>query len=351
MDFDEYVAARHGTLLRAAVLMGCAETAAPNVVDRVLARSARKIRRSEDPDPAVLAALVGAIPGAAATPFGASTSAELRDELLMAAPAVDSRPGGPIAVPPARLNNPVLGVLAVLVALLVAAGMAGSGHPEPRLPLTAGQVPSLFGYDAQDARALLSDRGLTVVEQPVRACELPGRVVGTDPPIGAPLSRGDTITIRTAVPSDVFCMARYADRALAWRFLDFATGRGPAPDFARLVRVVVDRSEPAILAHERAVERASWDGLSAPTELAAAAREVRAVGSGYRAPQLTVTSGTPPLTTCGIRRPILSGERPAVSITIAIPGDAGTCSVRVDLYQAYDAIDAVVLYTRKQDQR
>jgi hypothetical protein len=347
MDLDEYVAARHGTLLRAAVLMGCPEASAPEVVDRVLARHARRIRRSDDPDPFVQEALAAAIPGAAATPFGASGPAA-REQLLMTAEPVDGMPAGPIDVPPRELNRPVAGVLVLLVGLLVTAGLVGPGQARTGLPLTERQVPSLFGYDVTDARALLRDRGVSVVEEPVRACEPMDRVVGNSPETGAPIAPGDTVTLRTAVPSDVFCMARYADRALAWGFLDFATGRGAPPEFAPLVRLVVDRSEPATLTHEQAVDRASWDGLSAATALADASREVQYLGTTYELPDLVVTNGTPPLTTCGIRRPILSGARPALSISIEPPGGgSGTCPVRVDLYQAYGAIDAVMLYTAK----
>lgn len=347
MDFDEYVAARHGTLLRAAVLMGCAEAHAPRLVADVLAVTARRIRRSDDPDDLVLDALASVIPGARSTAFGSATSPDVRADLLMSTERVDSVGVGPIDLPPAELNRPVVGVLALLVALLVAAGLVGPGQPGPQWTLAAAQVPSLFAYDGESARALLTQRGVAVVEQPVQACEPGGRVVGTQPPAGAVVGSGDTVIIRTALPSIVPCLARrFSDRALAWQFIDFATGRGPAPRFAPLVRLVVDRGAPTTLSHLRAVDRDSWEGLSAATALAEAASEMRWVGTAYLLPELTVTSGTPPRSTCGIPRPILAGERSAVSITIAIPGET-SCPVRVDLYRSYGDIDSVMLYTSK----
>jgi hypothetical protein len=347
MDFDEYVAARYGSLLRAAVLMGCATERAPAVVEQVLARSERRIRHAEDPDPLVHEALAHAIPGARLTDFGAHP--EARQDLLMSAEPVpvDAVGVGHLEVPPRDRNLPAVTALVVLVLLLVGAGLVGPGHREPGFRLAFAQVPSLFGYDDAHARALLAGQDVTVVEEKVDACEPGGRVVGTRPGPGAMIIRGGTLTLRTAVPS-IACLRGFADRELAWQFIDFATGHGPAPDFAPLVHLAVDRAEPATLTREQAVERSSWDGLSAVTALADAAAQVRAVGTTYRLPELTVTRGVPPASTCGVPRPLLSGLRPAVSLSISIPGDdVLTCPVRVDLYLAYDQIDAVMLYTRK----
>src|SRR3954447_13405418 len=63
MDFDEYVAARHGRLVEHARLLGCAEGEAGIVVDQVLLAQRKQIRRAEDPDPLVHEALERAIAG------------------------------------------------------------------------------------------------------------------------------------------------------------------------------------------------------------------------------------------------------------------------------------------------
>ena len=349
MDFDEYVAARHGALLRAAVLMGCAPSAAHDVVDTVLALSARGIRHSEDPDPLVHEALATAIPGARRTAFGATGDPELRQELLMAAATVDDPGAGHIEVPPAEVNRALVAVLAVLVAFLMSAAIVGPDRSQSRLLLASAQVPSLFAYDDEAARALLTERGISVVEQRVRACDPGGRVVGSHPSPGAVVRPGDTVTIRTSAPSVVACLSQYPDRAQAWPFIDFATGRGPAPTFAPMVWVSVDGAAPTTMSHLRAVDRDSWHGLSAVTVLAAAAAEVRRVGTAYRVPELAVAHGTPPALTCGVARPGLVGDRAALSITIAIPGaEPGDCPARVDLYQSHGAIDTVILYTSKR---
>jgi hypothetical protein len=247
------------------------------------------------------------------------------------------------------VNRPLVAVLAVLVAFLMSAAIVGPDRSESRLLLASAQVPSLFGYDEDAARALLTERGVSVVEQRVQACDPGGRVVGSHPSPGAVVRPGDTVTIRTSAPSVVSCLAQYRDRAQAWRFVDFATGRGPAPLFAPMVRVGVDGATPTTMSHLRAVDHDSWRGLSAVTVLAEAAAQVSRVGTSYRVPELSVAHGTPPPLTCGVARPALTGERPALSITIAIPGtDPGDCPARVDLYQSDGVIDTVMLYTSKQ---
>jgi hypothetical protein len=352
MDFDEYVAARYGSLLRAAVLMGCATERAPAVVEQVLARSERRIRHAEDPDPLVHEALAHAIPGARLTDFGAHP--EARQDLLMSAEPVpvDAVGVGHLEVPPRDRNLPAVTALVVLVLLLVGAGLVGPGHREPGFRLAFAQVPSLFGYDDAHARALLAHEGVTVVEEKIPACEPIGRVLGSRPESGALILRGTTLTLRTAAPSVATCLHGYADRELAWELVDFATGHGPAPVFAPMVRLVVDGGEPTTLQREQAVVRGSWDGLSAVSALADASTQVRIVGTTYRLPRLTVTRGVAPPSTCGVSRSLLAGHRTAVSISISVPGEAApTCPMRVDVYRTSGEIDAIMLYTRKPSPR
>lgn len=196
MDPAEYLDARWYALVRAAVDLGAPEQDAPALVREVLADNARRIRRAEDPDPLVHDAL--------------------RDAVL-----------GP---PPRTTRNrrwPAVAVVAALVAVgTVVALTRPDGPPADRL--TDDQVPSLFGYDAGSARALLQDRGLDVTLRPRRACEVLDRVLGSIPPAGAPYERGDEIVVYTSLPADVDCLSDYTDRETAWRLLDFANGRGPA---------------------------------------------------------------------------------------------------------------------------
>src|SRR3954453_19695407 len=64
VDFEQYVAARHGRRIEHAVLPGCAEDEAGAVVDQVLMEQRKRIRKAEAPDPLVHEALEVAVHGA-----------------------------------------------------------------------------------------------------------------------------------------------------------------------------------------------------------------------------------------------------------------------------------------------
>lgn len=363
MDVEEYVAARHGTLLRAAVLLGVPEEEAPQVVARVLGRSTRVIRRSTDPDPAVLDALVAAVPGAERTLLGSTRDDTERQRLIMQAPPVDpvTPPHAADLEPEARERTPwqLLPTLGALVALVAAAGIVGqqpppAAPPAPgpslRLPLTDAQVPSLFGYDAEAARALLVARGARVVIRTTRDCEINGRVVSSTPPLGAPFQRGDTVVVRAAVPADPACMVGFGARTRAWRFVDFASGRGPSPRLADTVEIIVDGGEPTVLSRRQGPYADRWGPVL--DDLADAVSEVSIDDSSYVTPRLRVSTDVPPPATCGITRPLAEGERHATTLTVALPvtptsaGQQG-CPLSVSLYGSAQGIDTVVLYTAK----
>lgn len=198
MDPREYLDARWYALVRAAVALGVPEDDAPGVVRQVLDRNERRIRRADDPDPLVHAALRDAVLGAA----------------------------------PRRRRGPRLLVLATVVAAVGTAVALTRPDPPPQDRLQDDQVPSLFGYDGAAAAELLEDRGLEVTVKTRRACEVLDRVLGSIPPAGAPYESGDDIVVYTSLPADVDCLSNYTDRETAWRLLDFANGRGPAPKFA-----------------------------------------------------------------------------------------------------------------------
>lgn len=209
MDPRDYLDARWHALVRAAVDLGVPEEDAPAVVQRVLAGSQRSIRRAEDPDPLVHQAL--------------------RDAVL----------GVPPTAPRRRLLPRALALTGVLVAIGAAVALTRP-DPPPADRLHDDQVPSLFGYDGAAAQQLLEDRGLHVTLKQRRACEVLDRVLGSIPPAGAPYETGDDIVVYTSLPADVECLSNYTDRETAWRLLDFANGRGPAPDLAPAAAVAPD---------------------------------------------------------------------------------------------------------------
>jgi hypothetical protein len=406
MDFDEYVAARRRSLVRAAVLLGLREGAAASAADRALTVSARRIRRLGDPDPVVFARLASLpTPQPAAPPDGPGREAATRRalagldeparrvavlsyladlaphetadalglsredvhrlerevrtalaapddatarELLLAASESIALPWLPPLVPPRRrAPGAALAAAAVAVVAVAGAAIALADAPADDVVLSEDQVPSLFGYDVASARRLLTDRGLEVTERRAPACDPLGLVVGTDPPTGVRVVEGDSVALLTASPADYSCLTKYADRSDAWDFLGFAAGRAEAPPFADRVAVVVDGSEPVSLSGAEAADRDRWGDPSVLTAITDVLEEVADLPDSpvYRTPDLSAVRVTPPSARCGIPRPDAFRGREALSLVITLRGRSDTCAFTVDLYRRGEAIDAVVLYT------
>lgn len=315
MDPLDYRDARWFALLRAATEIGVPEQDAPALVERVLARHQRRIRRAEDPDLVVLPAVRAA-----------------SEDLLS---------GGRAERPVRRWRGP-----AVLVAVLalVAAGVALT-RPEQPLPdrLRADQVPSLFGYDEADARALLEARGLRVEVEPFRACEVSGRVLASDPPTGARYDEGDAVTVYSAVPADVACLTDYQDRVTAWQLLEFADGRGPAPPFDDRVFVYPGQGPPLILDRSAAEDPAAWSSSGVLDGLRSAARRVALVDEHpltYAVPGIEVAptaDGTGP---CGVPSTAATGSGDGFALSVTSPSGTG-CPARVEVYRSGGAIVAI----------
>lgn len=405
MDFDDYVAARRPTLVRAAVLLGLREAEAVAAADRVLLAQARRIRRSADPDPVVLLALATLpLPEQAEAPEGRGWEVEARRALALLPP--DQRRVAVLAhlghLPPAVVadglslpleevrahEQAVLAALAardddearalvlaacaavtvpwlpplaepatsgrrrVLVLAAAALAVAGvvslvvAGDVPDEALLADDQVPSLYGYDVSGAGMVLRDRGLEVDERRSPSCDPLGTVVGTDPPTGAEVAEGDTVTLLTASPADYTCMTRYADRFDAWEFLGFAAGREPPPPFAGEVDVLVDGSGPVTLTADEAGDPDRWGDPSVLTALDDALRQVaRVPGTGlYRTPSMLAVREVP-TARCGIPVPAGLAGREALAVTLTLSGRRPPCPLTVDLYLTGEAIDTVALYT------
>jgi hypothetical protein len=302
VDFDHYVAARYGRLIEHAVLLGCAEGEAGTVVDRVLLEQRKQIRRADDPDPIVHAAIESAVNDT---------------------PQKARRRGGPLLAFGA-------------VAAVVAVGIAVTYRPAPR------PVPSLFAMDASQAQQLLEDDGYAVQVLPTASCEPEGLVLGSDPPAGRFLGRGDTVTVRTATHSGGYCPVQALARADGWAFVQFALG-GPAPMFADTVQLIVDDGAPVTLTHDEAIAHDRWGTLS--DLLANAARQTSPTLSGM--PSLHAEATLPTTTTCGLPRPAAMGVRFALRVQVDDRGtsDGQGCVLTFDLYRSERVIDTVVVYT------
>lgn len=301
MDFDQYVAARHGRLVEHAVLLGCSEDEAGPRVDEVLHAQRRVIARAEDPDPQVRAALERAVTGS-------------------------GRPRRP-------------GLLAALGALALVVAVAGVLTEQP----ATARMPSLFALHASQAQRLLEDAGYDVVVLPTPACAPEGVVVATYPRPGQPVTRGATVTVRTAGPRQgASCAADDEVVADAWAFVGFALG-GEPPQFADTVYVVLDRSEPATIEDHRAVDPRQWGTVF--ELIARSGRQVADTDTGL--PVLRVNDAVPPDLWCGVPRPPGTEGRSAIRIQIDPrgPRDDHGCPLTVDLYRAGRVIDSVVVYS------
>ena len=303
MDFDQYVVARRGRLIEHAVLLGCPEDQASTCVDQVLLEQRKRIRRAEDPDPLVHEALERAIIGT-------------RER--------------------SRRTGPLVAVVLVLVGVAVTVVVTYRPTPD--------SLPSLFALSGDQAEQLLESKGYDVSLEQARSCEPPGLVVDSDPPSGGPVRKGATVTVRTSVLSGSHCAPAFPRRLAAWEFVQFALGRGPAPDFASAVDVVVDGGAPVRLTRDAAGMLLKLDDVTAA--IADAARQTRPAESGL--PRLVVTFTSPPDSWCGVTRPDVVDGRSSIRFKIdPRPDGESGCPLTVDLYRSESLIDAVVVYTAK----
>ena len=303
MDFDQYVVARRGRLIEHAVLLGCPRTRQAPYVDQVLLEQRKRIRRAEDPDPLVHEALERAINGT---------------------PERSRRTGPLVAL--------ALSLVAVAVAVVV------NYRPKP------DSLPSLFALNGVQAEELLESKGYDVSLEQARSCEPPGLVIDSDPPSGGPVRKGATVTVRTSVLSGSHCEPAFPRRLAAWEFVMFTLGRGPAPDFASSVDVVVDGGAPVRLTGDTAGMLLTLNDVT--TAIYDAARQTRPAESGL--PRLVVTFTAAPDSWCGVTRPDVVDDRSSIRFKIdpRPEGESG-CPLTVDLYRTESLIDAVVVYTPK----
>jgi hypothetical protein len=315
MDPAEYRDARWYALLRTTVdELDVPEEDAPALVQRVLDTNRRAIRRAEDPDPLVHRALADAVH----------------------------------PPPPGSGRQRLVGVAALAAALVVVGVAVVLTRPDEPLPdrLRSDQVPSLFGYDTEHASTALEELGLDVTVRPLRSCEVLDRVIGTDPAAGTRFERGDAVTVFTAVPSDVACLADYLDRETAWRLLDFANGRGPAPVFADRVFVYPGDARPQVLDGEVASEREGWSRTGVLDGLRDASAQVSLVTEEplqYAVPAIRIVRAFDRVGSCGVPDPSVAGAGDAFSVLVR-PPDRESCGVRLDVFRQDGAIEAVAYY-------
>lgn len=282
------------------------------------------------------------------------TEDQARELLRLAGETVDVAPSGSIDVPPGRRGWPLLAAAAAAVLVVASLGalvVNDRGHDGPPVADGHGQasrIPSVFGYRAHDAAALLEGLGLQVTVQDEDACDTPGRALGTRPPTGAAYTPGEVVTVlrSTGDLPTAFCVVP-PERAEAWAFLDFANGRGPAPTFAPEVSLWVDGEHTTTLTPDEAADPESWGEGSALQRLAADSRQVVEQDGHHLTPGLTSQPDDGTQFVCGGQDlpPALAGRRSQM-LAVGVPTEG--VSIRcafVNVFRTAGRIDAVVLRT------
>lgn len=292
---------------------------------------------------------------------------QVRELLLKAGATVPIGAESPIEPAPRRPWLPIAAAVAVaatIVAVYVAVGGSDDNIGESPAPGTTAwppdvpnayhladdQMPLLFGWRVEDARAELERHGYLVAERVDESCDLPGRVVRTEPDVGARLQQGEIVTLVTPEMSrDAKC--DYADQRLAWSIIDFATGRGDAPKFADRVDYYFGDLEHETFSRDEAEDPAAWDTCASVPERCPISpwrqllRSQFALVNGSPVMPHLELSSTPAHLGCHEGDDPLDSERQALGIVITtwIDDFGAGCSPSVQVLTTDGAIDTVVL--------
>ena len=314
MDLQDYRDARHRRLVEMATELGVPADRAAAVVDRVIEDQRRRIVRSADPDQVVVPAL--------------------REEVL----------GG-------RSRGPVLAVVVLLA--VVAAAFAVTiltGPPDrEKVERRAATVPALVGLTSAEAVSALEHAGISSRVDPVPQCDPAGQVLGSVPPSGDTVRLDEVVVvIATATPS-WSCPADAAGRVQAWAFLRFLVSGSARPHLAPEVRLYVDGEAAGTADGAHSATSPDWRWRVRDPVVAYA---VRPVANDLGQPVVSITSGPPPPTTCGLPTSSPSGvadapTRVVLTFSGAGPGDGPElgCQLTIDLFEDDDGAIAVVSVT------
>ena len=267
-----------------------------------------------------------------------------------------------------RTRRPLILAAASVVLLVGAVGLAASvpwSTPNSVPPVATDsspgvvvtRVPSVFGYDGDAARTMLESSGLRVTEQVATSCEVQGRALGTEPDTDEPIRPGQQITLLVAQTSpEARCQRNDEARRQAWEFLDFANGRGPAPDFADTVELYVDGQGPIVLSGDERQSPPAWSALfpSIQADTEKVFRPQVDPGSSDRTLSLGAAQHTAtPTMGCVYATPSALIGRPVVSATFTLRTQSFYvgCDVQVDIFRTDGEIDAIVASTMDAETR
>lgn len=307
------------------------------------------------------------------------TEAQVRDLLHRAAGTVDVDPVGPVIAPGPRrpwlITSAALAVAATVIAVFVAVGLDrdGDGNSSPgpvdtptpsadelppsphRYELDEDQMPLFFGWTVDDARAELESRGYAVqVHEALNECGLVGgRVSSTEPTVGTRLDPGQTVALVTPGDSTVAADCAgpsHADQKVAWSLIDFAEGRGPAPDFAEEVTLWLGNRFSRTITAEEARDQDNWVVCSDNGVVCASAlndlveNKYFLMGEEPRPAYLQLSRAES--SSSWAARPSILDGRQALIIEITTPTDGRMYKFpSVDVFEHDGVIDAVGIWT------
>lgn len=297
-----------------------------------------------------------------------------RDLLNRAADTIDVDPAGPVE--PLGTNRiwPMLAAVAAVIAVLAGtAFVALGGDPAPSptvvtrtddgtFRLGPDQIPSVFAFDEASAIDLLTKAGLDVQVRHLMTCREPeGRALRTHPATGWIFSPGSPVTVVVSRAPEARCARTRnpGEREKAWRFLDFANGRGEPPAFAETVTLYAGGNR-RILTQSQANDPDGWsvcddagrDCLSAITTANAATRQVERRTSTrlfFQSPSLGVNEAT--ALPCADDQPAELKGRKGTSLYIGIPSDGLDfgCHGIVVFRNDADEIDSTAVADTRRD--
>jgi hypothetical protein len=275
-----------------------------------------------------------------------------RTLLHRAAETVEVDPAGPLDLPTPKPLWPLLAAAAAVLAVATATAVftLGGGSTPPVVTPRVDSVPSVFGYTAAQAAAMLEGEGFAARIVAKDTCETKDRAVGTSPPAGSGIGAGDEVVVfsSTGDAPNAFCANLGAPRVEAWEFLDFANGRGPAPAFAQEVTLWVNGVETTSLTATQATDLASWGDGSALARLAEDSRAVKPSGKETMTPTLRADrlDHAEQFSCGGSSLPRSLRQREALVLSVEFPerGPVGDCAF-VFVFRHEGLIDAVALQT------
>ncbi|MDR7255422.1 hypothetical protein J2X46_004429 [Nocardioides sp. BE266] len=302
MDLQDYRDARHRRLVEMATELGVPADRAAAVVDRVIEDQRRRILRSADPDQVVVPAL--------------------REEVLGR-----------------RSRGPLLAVVVLVAGVAAAFAVAILTGPPDRekVERTSATVPALLGLTSAEAVSELGRAGISSRVDPVPQCDPAGQVLGSVPPSGDTVRLDEVVVVMATATPSWNCPADSAARAQAWAFLRFLVSGSASPRLAPEVRLYVDGKSAGTADGTHAAAAPDWRWRVRDPVVAYA---VRPVANDLGQPVVSITSGPPPPTTCGLPTTIPAGvadapTRVVLTVSGAGPGDGPDpgCQLTIDLFE------------------